>query len=209
MTDAALAEDLLTIGAVRLRPDEPFTWASGIESPIYTDNRLALAYPDVRTRICDGLVALIRERVGGTVDAIAGVATAGIPHATLVADRLQLPLAYIRSATKSHGRQNRIEGKLERGQRIVVVEDLISTGGSSLDAVAAAREAGAEVLATVAIFTYGFEAATRRFAAADCPLYTLTDYPTLIAVAERRGDIGAAHLTSLRAWRRDTSAALA
>ena len=207
MVDAAqLARELLRIEAVRLRPEAPFTWASGIESPIYTDNRVALAFPEVRTSIADGLTAL--ARASGDFDAVAGVATAGIPHATLVADRLGLPLAYVRSSAKAHGRGNRIEGRLTPKQRVVVVEDLISTGGSSLDAVAALRDAGVVVVTTIAIFTYGFAAAEDRFAEANCPLATLTDYPTLIAEAEASGYVNADHIETLKDWRTATSAAL-
>ena len=138
MTGRDVARDLLRIGAVALRPDAPFTWASGRLSPVYTDNRLALSYPDVRDRIADGLVALARPFAA---DAVAGTATAGIPHATLVADRLGLPLCYVRAKAKDHGRQNRIEGQVTAGQRVVVVEDLVSTGGSVLGAADALREA--------------------------------------------------------------------
>ena len=207
MVDAAqLARELLRIEAVRLRPEAPFTWASGIESPIYTDNRVALAFPEVRSAIAEGLTALARE--SGDFDAVAGVATAGIPHATLVADRLGLPLAYVRSSAKSHGRGNRIEGRLTPKQRVIVVEDLISTGGSSLDAVAALRDAGVVVVATIAIFTYGFTAAGDRFAEANCPLATLTDYPTLITEAEVSGYVNAEQLEALKDWRTATGAAL-
>ena len=207
MVDAAqLARELLRIEAVRLRPEAPFTWASGIESPIYTDNRVALAFPEVRTSIADGLTAL--ARASGDFDAVAGVATAGIPHATLVADRLGLPLAYVRSSAKAHGRGNRIEGRLTPKQRVVVVEDLISTGGSSLDAVAALRDAGVVVVTTIAIFTYGFAAAEDRFAEANCPLATLTDYPPLLAEAEASGYVHADHIETLKDWRTATSAAL-
>ena len=208
MVDAAqLARELLRIEAVRLRPDAPFTWASGLKSPIYTDNRIALAFPGVRSQIADGLAALARST--GDFDAVAGVATAGIPHAALVADRLGLPLAYVRSSAKAHGRQNRIEGRLTPKQRVVVVEDLISTGGSSLEAVEALRDAGVVVVATLAIFTYGFEAAGARFAEADCPLHTLTDYPTLIAEAQSSGYVNADQIRILEDWRTATGAALA
>ena len=207
MVDAALlARELLRIEAVRLRPDDPFTWASGLHSPIYTDNRVALAHPEVRNLIADGLTEAARG--AGAFDAVAGVATAGIPHATLVADRLGLPLAYVRSSAKAHGRQNRIEGRLTPGQRVVVIEDLVSTGGSSLDAVEALREAGVVVVATLAIFTYGFAAAGARFAEADCPLHVLTDYPTLIAEARSSGYVNAEQLDALTEWRAATSAAL-
>ena len=207
MTDATrIAAELLRIEAVRLRPREPFTWASGIESPIYTDNRVALAYPEVRGALRDGLAAIVSGYA--EVDAVVGVATAGIPHAALVADKLGLPMAYVRGAAKKHGRQNRIEGRLGRGDRVVVIEDLISTGGSSLEAVEALREAGVEVLATVAIFTYGFDAAAERFERAGCPLQTLSDYPTLVAEAARQNLITAEQLELLADWRTRTSARL-
>ena len=203
---AFLARELLRIEAVRLQPNDPFTWASGIESPIYTDNRVALAYPEVRTAIRDGLAQLTKayERI----DAIVGVATAGIPHAALVADRLGLPMAYVRSSAKKHGRQNRIEGRLSEGDRVIVIEDLVSTGGSSLEAVEALRAAGFTVLATLAIFTYGFDAAEARFAKANCPLHTLSDYPTLIAEARQQNKISEQQLSSLSEWRTRTSAQL-
>lgn len=203
---AFLARELLRIEAVRLQPNDPFTWASGIESPIYTDNRVALAYPEVRTAIRDGLAQLTKayERI----DAIVGVATAGIPHAALVADRLGLPMAYVRSSAKKHGRQNRIEGRLSEGDRVIVIEDLVSTGGSSLEAVEALRAAGITVLATLAIFTYGFDAAEARFAKANCPLHTLSDYPTLIAEARQQNKISEQQLSSLSEWRTRTSAQL-
>lgn len=198
-----IASELLRIEAVRLRPDDPFTWASGIKSPIYTDNRIALAYPRVRELIRDGLAKLTEQY--GKVDAVVGVATAGIPHAALVADKLGIPMAYVRSSAKSHGRQNRIEGRLSAGDRVIVIEDLISTGGSSLEAVEALRDAGVEVVATLAIFTYGFDAAKARFAEANCPLQTLSDYPTLIEVAKENGSVSEAQLQTLSEWRTATS----
>ena len=201
---ASLAQALLEIEAVQLQPEQLFTWASGIQSPIYTDNRVALAFPEVRDQICQGFLHVAAKF--SQVDAVVGVATAGIPHAALLADRLHLPLGYVRASAKQHGRQNRIEGRLQPGQRVLVVEDLISTGGSSLEAVAALREAGIDVLATLAIFTYGFDSAAARFAEANCPLYTLTDYPTLIAEAKSSGRIQEHHLNLLNAWRTDTSA---
>ena len=207
MVDAAqLARELLRIEAVRLRPEAPFTWASGMRSPIYTDNRVALAYPPVRDLIADGLAGRAREV--GPLDAVAGVATAGIPHAALVADRLGLPLAYVRASAKAHGRQNRIEGRLTAGQRVVVIEDLVSTGGSSLEAVEALRDAGVVVVATLAIFTYGFAAAEARFAEAACRLEVLTDYPTLIAEARASGYVNAGQLDALTEWRARASADL-
>ena len=204
---AEIAGHLLRIGAVKLSPDDPFTWASGLRSPIYTDNRVALAHPRVRGAIRDGLTELARTL--GPLDAVVGVATAGIPHGVLVAEALKLPFAYVRAKAKAHGRQNRIEGELHAGQRVAVVEDLVSTGGSSLEAVAAVREAGVEVAATLAIFTYGFDAAAERFAQADCPLHTLSDYPALVAEARRTGLVSEAQLDGLTAWRAEASRALA
>ena len=204
---AKIASELLRIEAVRLRPDDPFTWASGIKSPIYTDNRVALAYPSVRDLIRDGLAELTQQY--DNVDAVVGVATAGIPHAALVGDKLGIPMAYVRSSAKSHGRQNRIEGRLTAGDRVIVIEDLISTGGSSLEAVEALRESGIIVVATLAIFTYGFDAAKARFAEAKCPLQTLSDYPTLIEVAKQNGSVSEAQLATLSEWRTDTSNLLA
>ena len=204
---ADIADALLEIGAVKLQPHDRFTWASGLKSPIYTDNRVALAFPRVRTLIKEALSLVVTEYDG--VDAVVGVATAGIPHAALVADHLAKPMAYVRGSAKKHGRQNLIEGKLAAGDRVVVIEDLVSTGGSSLEAVEALRTAGVEVLATAAIFTYGFDVAAERFAEADCPLHTLSDYPTLIKRAVARGDVSDADLATLDAWRREASASLA
>lgn len=203
---AEIADALLEIGAVKLQPHDRFTWASGIESPIYTDNRVALAFPTVRALIKKGLRD-ISDRYP-TTDAIVGVATAGIPHAALVADALGKPMAYVRGSAKKHGRQNKIEGRLRPGDRVVVIEDLISTGGSSLEAVAALREAGVEVLATAAIFTYGFAIAETCFAEADCPVHTLCDYPTLLERAVARGAVSEGDLATLNAWRGEANAAL-
>ena len=199
---SAIARDLLRIGAVSLRPDAPFTWASGRLSPVYTDNRLALSVPDVRSRVAAGLTDLARPLAP---DAVAGTATAGIPPATLVADRLALPLCYVRSAPKGHGRQNRIEGRVEAGQRVVVVEDLVSTGGSVLSAAEALREAGAVPVAALAVFSYGFAEADRAFADAGLPLFTLTTFEALVRVAGEDGSLGAGALEALRAWRSDAA----
>ena len=203
MTGRDIARDLLRIGAVALRPDAPFTWASGRLSPVYTDNRLALSYPDVRDRIADGLVALARPFAA---DAVAGTATAGIPHATLVADRLGLPLCYVRAKAKDHGRQNRIEGQVTAGQRVVVVEDLVSTGGSVLGAAEALREAGAVPVAVLAVFSYGFAEADAAFRTADLPLHVLTTFEALAHVAREDGLLTDEHLDALADWRRDASA---
>lgn len=199
-----LAADLLTIGAVSLRPDDPFTWASGRRAPIYCDNRLTLAYPEVRRRIATGFV----QRLAGAAmpHVVVGTATAGIPHAAWVADRLDLPMAYVRSAPKQHGKGNQIEGRVASGQRVVVIEDLVSTGGSSVAVVDALRAAGAEVDAVLAIFSYGLPAAAEAFADADVPLHTLTTFETLqqVAVASKRLPDDA--LDTLRAWQRDPAA---
>ncbi|AKM18462.1 Orotate phosphoribosyltransferase [Geobacillus sp. 12AMOR1] len=195
-----IAAKLLEIGAVALQPNEPFTWSSGLKSPIYCDNRLTLAYPDVRRTIADGLAELIRTHFP-KADLIAGTATAGIPHAAWVSERLELPMCYVRSQAKAHGKGKQIEGKAEPGQRVVVIEDLISTGGSSLAAVRALKEAGCEVLGVAAIFTYGLDKAKQAFAEENLPAYTLTDYNTLIETAVRLGAVSEHDLATLRKWR--------
>ncbi|WP_374719139.1 orotate phosphoribosyltransferase [Parageobacillus toebii] len=195
-----IATHLLEIGAVSLEPQEPFTWSSGLKSPIYCDNRLTLAYPNVRNAIADGLTKLIRAHFSD-VEAIAGTATAGIPHAAWVSERLNLPMCYVRSQAKGHGKGKQIEGKVEKGQKVVVVEDLISTGGSSLNAVRALREAGCQVLGIVAIFTYGLEKAKQAFAENNVEVYTLTDYDTLIETAVELGVVTEQDLATLRKWR--------
>ncbi len=200
-----IAVDLLEIGAVALRPDDAFTWASGLRAPIYCDNRLTLANPSARTRITSGFQELI-GRGGYRPDVVAGVATAGIPQATLLADRLSLPLVYVRSAAKAHGKGNRVEGRVRPGERVVVVEDLISTGGSAVEAVEALREAGAEPVAVLAIFSYGFGRAAERFAAAGVRSATLTNFATLLRVAERIGVLDFDAIESLRRWQRDPEA---
>jgi orotate phosphoribosyltransferase len=187
---------------VLLRPDDPFTWASGLRSPIYCDNRLTLSDPAVRRRLTEGfLAALDRARLAPEV--IAGTATAGIPHAAWLADRLEKPLVYVRSSPKGHGRGNRVEGRLARGARVVLVEDLVSTGGSSLAAVEALRDAGAEVLAVVGVFSYGLARAHDAFRDAGVPLLTLTDYDALLAAARADGALSDDALAALRAWRED------
>ncbi|OQP07925.1 orotate phosphoribosyltransferase [Geobacillus sp. 46C-IIa] len=195
-----IAAQLLEMGAVALRPNDPFTWSSGLQAPIYCDNRLTLAYPDVRRLIADGLANLIRTHFP-EADLISGTATAGIPHAAWVSERLDLPMCYVRSQAKAHGKGKQIEGKAEPGQRVVVIEDLISTGGSSLAAVRALKEAGCEVLGVAAIFTYGLEKAKQAFAEANLPAYTLTDYDTLIETAVRLGAVSEHDLATLRQWR--------
>ena len=206
MRDAAstIAHDLLEIGAVALRPDRPFTWASGRKSPVYTDNRLTLAYPAVRARIAAAF-AEVTEGEALEPDVIAGTATAGIPHAALLAERLGLPLAYVRSSAKAHGKGNQIEGRVEAGQRVVIVEDLVSTGGSALAAAEAVRAAGAEPVAVVAVFSYGLDAAQDAFREAGVPLHVLTTYDQLAEVAAETGALAPEHLAVLQAWRRDPS----
>ncbi|MDO4998875.1 MAG: orotate phosphoribosyltransferase [Bacteroidales bacterium] len=183
-----IAKDLLSIGAVFLRPEEPFTWASGIKSPIYCDNRLTLSAPAVRTHVEEGLAALVREHFP-QCEALMGTSTAGIAHAAITATILGLPMGYVRGEAKSHGRTNRIEGRLEPGTKVVVVEDLISTGGSVIDVVNALREAGAEVLGIVSIFTYGIRKGLERLAAANVVNHSLSNLDVLVDVAVEEGYI--------------------
>lgn len=197
-----VAEKLLQINAVKLSPQNPFTWASGIKSPIYCDNRITLYYPSVRDRIIDAFVA--KSAQFGDFDMVAGVATAGIPHGALIADRLKKPFIYIREKAKSHGRQNQIEGMPHgdtEGLKVLVIEDLISTGGSSLKAVEAVREVGMEVVGVLAIFTYGFEKAVSMFKEANCPFDTLSNYDILIAQAIENQYIKSEEMETLKAWR--------
>lgn len=201
-TAAQIAENLLEIGAVALRPHQPFTWTSGIKSPIYCDNRLTMSYPAIRDLIAESFAALIREAYP-EAEVIAGTATAGIPHAAFAAQKLGLPMAYIRDKAKGHGKENQIEGLIKPGQKVVVIEDLISTGGSSLKAALAVREAGAEPLAVLAIFSYQLDKAVSAFAEAGIPLQTLSNYSALIDVAVKRGDIKAEDLELLKSWRKD------
>ncbi|MCK6617637.1 MAG: orotate phosphoribosyltransferase [Cyclobacteriaceae bacterium] len=203
-TASAIALQLLNIEAIKLNTEKPFTWASGIKSPIYCDNRVSLSYPQVRNLIKESLVNVIRENYPAT-DAIAGVATAGIPQGALVADALNLPFAYVRSSPKDHGLENLIEGRINPKQKIVVVEDLVSTGGSSLKAVEALRKAGAEVLGMVSIFTYGFDIAQSNFYNANVSLVSLSDFSHLLTVAVETGYITPDQLVSLKAWRFDPS----
>ncbi|MCR4824350.1 MAG: orotate phosphoribosyltransferase [Bacteroidales bacterium] len=177
-----IAKELLSIGAVFLRPEEPFTWASGIQSPIYCDNRLTLSAPAVREKVEAGLATLVREHFP-ECQALMGTSTAGIAHAAITATLLDLPMGYVRGEAKTHGRTNRIEGRLEPGTKVVVVEDLISTGGSVIDVVNALREAGAEVLGIVSIFTYGLRKCLERLAAADVVNYSLSNLDALVDVA--------------------------
>ena len=196
------AESLLQIKAIKLQPSNPFTWASGWKSPIYCDNRKTLSFPAVRSFIRDSFADIIREHypLGGI---IAGVATGAIAHAVLVAEKLGLPFIYVRPEAKEHGLGNQIEGYFEPGQKVVVIEDLISTGGSSLSAVKALRTAGCDVLGMAAIFTYEFKKATDGFAATDCELHTLSNYSTLITAAAESGYVSQQDVETLRQWRMD------
>ena len=197
-----IAKDLLSIKAVFLSPDEPFTWASGIKSPIYCDNRLTLSYPEVRNDIEKGLAELVQENYPDC-EVLMGTSTAGIAHAALVADILNKPMGYVRGSNKSHGRQNRIEGAVREGMKVVVVEDLISTGGSSLEVVDALREAGCEVLGLVAIFTYGLKDSIKNFADKDSHFVTLSNYDALLPVAVEHNYIKEEALEKLKAWKVD------
>ena len=197
-----ISRDLLKIKAVYLKPEEPFTWASGIQSPIYTDNRVTLAYPETRTLIEDGFVEKIRAEFPD-VEVIAGTATAGIPHGAIIADKMNLPFAYIRSKPKDHGAGNQIEGRVEPGQKMVVIEDLISTGGSVLDAIAAAKREGADVIGAAAIFTYELPKADKNFSEAGVKLVTLSNYTELIHLAEQEGYINAEGLALLKRFKED------
>ncbi len=197
-----IAKALLEIKAVSLNVNEPYTWASGMKSPIYCDNRLTLSFPHVRTLIEDGLSTLIKESYP-TCDMIFGTATAGIAHAALVADRLGLPMGYVRSSSKSHGKQNQIEGKVIKGQQVVVVEDLISTGGSSIKVVETLKEAGLHVLGVVAIFSYQLQAAHDQFKKIKIGYQSLSDYDTLIHVAREQHDIADDALDKLILWKKD------
>ncbi|EKB47668.1 orotate phosphoribosyltransferase [Cecembia lonarensis] len=198
---AKVAEQLLQIEAIRLQPEKPFTWASGWKSPIYCDNRLSLSYPEVRTYIKSGLIKAIQENFKD-VEAIAGVATAGIPQGALLADGLNLPFIYVRSKAKGHGMENMIEGKVTKGQKVVVVEDLVSTGGSSLKAVQDLKNAGFEILGMVAIFTYGFEVAKRNFEDANVKLICLSNYSAMLPQALAKDYIDDETLASLVEWRK-------
>ncbi|GLI84347.1 orotate phosphoribosyltransferase [Rossellomorea marisflavi] len=197
-----IAKELLNIKAVFLNPGEPFTWSSGIKSPIYCDNRLTLSYPAVRKQIADGLVSMIREHFP-EVDVIAGTATAGIPHAAWVSERMDLPMCYVRSKAKGHGKGNQIEGKVLPGQKVVVIEDLISTGGSCITAVEALRESECEVLGVAAIFTYELQKGTDALSEHGINAVSLSDYSSLLEAAGEEGLISGADLVELKEWRRD------
>jgi orotate phosphoribosyltransferase len=199
-----IAEYLLQIKAIKLQPSNPFTWASGWKSPIYCDNRLTLSFPEVRTYIRDSFVELING-LYPEAEVIAGVATGAISHGALVADKTGLPFIYVRSGAKDHGLGNQIEGFYSKGQKVVVVEDLISTGRSSLNAVRALREAGCEVLGMAAIFTYQFKKASDSFAGENCPLDTLCNYTVLVETAVSTGYITEENIETLKRWRLDPS----
>ena len=203
-TSRKIAKDLLKIQAVFLSPDKPFTWASGIKSPIYCDNRLTLTAPVVRGHVEAGLAGIVRTKFPGA-EVLMGTSTAGIAHAAITAHLMGLPMGYVRSGNKDHGRQNRIEGKLEKGQKVVVVEDLISTGGSVIEVVDALREAGAEVLGIVSIFTYGMKKGLERLAAADVKNVSLTNLDVLSEVAAQEGYIKPEDVNRLIAFRNNPS----
>lgn len=198
------ASKLLRIKAIKLQPNEPFTWASGWKSPFYCDNRKTLSYPDIRTFVKVGMVHAILKHFPET-DVIAGVATAGIPQAALIADVLNMPLIYVRSKPKDHGLENLIEGEMKEGAKVVVIEDLISTGGSSLKAVEAIRKAGGDVVGMVASYTYGFPVAAQAFKDANVKLVTLTDYDHVVAEALATGYIQESDIELLNEWRKNPS----
>lgn len=199
-----VAESLLQIKAIKLQPKNPFTWASGWLSPIYCDNRVTLSHPSIRTYIRQKISELIHDEFGA-VDMISGVATGGIPQGVLVAQDLGLPFTYVRPTAKGHGRQNQIEGEVVSGQRVVVVEDLVSTGKSSIKAVQALREAGCTVVGLVSVFTYGFDEAEKNFAEVKCPVFSLCNYEALIQVALENSYILDTDVSQLEDWRKDPS----
>ena len=203
-TQRQIASDLLSIKAVFFRPDEPFTWASGIKSPIYCDNRLTLTAPVVRGHVEEGLATLIKEHYP-EAEVLMGTSTAGIAHAAITAHLLDMPMGYVRSGAKDHGRQNQIEGRLEAGQKVVVVEDLISTGGSVIEVVNVLREAGADVLGVVSIFTYGMKKGIERLAAADVKNVSLTDFDCVAEVAAESGYVRESDIARLIAFRNNPS----
>ena len=199
-----IAKELLSIGAVFLRPEEPFTWASGIKSPIYCDNRLTLSAPSVREKIEAGLAELVRRNFP-SCEMLMGTSTAGIAHAAITATILNLPMGYVRGEAKTHGRTNRIEGKMPKGTKVVVIEDLISTGGSAIEVVEALREEGAEVLGIVSIFTYGMKRGLERIAAADTVNYSLSNLDALVEVAAEEGYIAGEWKNRILAFRDNPS----
>jgi orotate phosphoribosyltransferase len=197
-----IAKHLLNIKAVTLSPEEPYTWSSGMKSPIYCDNRLILAYPELRKQVAEELASLIKKHYP-EVDVIAGTATAGIPHAAFVADQMNLPMCYVRSSAKAHGKGKQIEGLTEKTKKAVVVEDLISTGKSSIQACQALKEAGVEVLGVAAIFSYGLEKGSEAFNQEDLSFQTVTNFSTLIKEAQESGTINEQGLTLLKEWQQD------
>lgn len=200
MLNEKIAKSLLEIEAVSLQPNDMFTWSSGIKSPIYCDNRLTMSYPEVRDEIAEGLKTLIETHFSD-VEVLAGTATAGIPHAAFVAQKMNLPMSYVRSSSKKHGKGNQIEGKVEAGQKVVVVEDLISTGGSAIEAADALKAHGADVLGIVAIFSYQLSKGKERLAQSGYDYYTLSDFDTLIHVAKDLNKIEASDIDGLIEWR--------
>jgi orotate phosphoribosyltransferase len=203
-TASKVAEFLLQIKAIKLQPDQPFTWASGWKSPIYCDNRISLSYPRIRTYIRQELVKLIENKFGRP-DIIAGVATGAIAQGALVAEAMGLPFVYVRSSAKEHGRKNRIEGEIKEHQTAVVIEDLVSTGNSSIDVIRDLRDHGVIVKGLVSIFTYGFDAAADNFKKAGCPVYSLSNYDVLIRQALETGYINKEDVDVLKAWRANPS----
>lgn len=203
-TQKHFAEKLMQIKALQINLQQPYTWASGWKSPVYCDNRKVLSFPYTRDFVKSELANMVLEHFPDA-EVIAGVATAGIPHGTMAADLLKLPMIYVRSKPKEHGMGNQIEGVLEKGQKVVVIEDLVSTGKSSLQAVDAIREAGGEVIGMCALFTYGFDAAAQAMEAANVPLYTISNYAALMEVAEEQNLITTDQKQSLEEWRKDPS----
>ncbi len=199
MTSHKIAQALLDIQAVKLSPQKPFTWASGIESPIYCDNRQVISYPEIRKLVTQAFVQLIQEQFPQT-QVIAGTATAGIPHAAWLADALNLPMIYVRSSSKSHGLKNTVEGKLESEQKVVLIEDLISTGGSSLKAAEQIQQAGGKLLGVAAIFSYGFAQAQQNFQQAQLAYFTLSNLPALLEVAQQTSQFSAQELEQVLTW---------
>ena len=204
ITNEIIAKDLLSIKAVFLKPEDPFTWASGIKSPIYCDNRLTLSAPEVRKDVESGLAEIVKEKFP-EAEVLMGTSTAGIAHAAITATILDMPMGYVRSGHKDHGRQNQIEGKLEKGQKVVVIEDLISTGGSVLEVVDVLRQAGADVLGVASIFTYGMQKGIDRLKGANVTNYSLSDFNTLVGVAAQEGYIKESDVVKLKTFIKNPS----
>ncbi len=204
ITNEIIAKDLLSIKAVFLKPEDPFTWASGIKSPIYCDNRLTLSAPEVRKDVESGLAEIVKEKFP-EAELLMGTSTAGIAHAAITATILDMPMGYVRSGHKDHGRQNQIEGKLEKGQKVVVIEDLISTGGSVLEVVDVLRQAGADVLGVASIFTYGMQKGIDRLKEANVTNYSLSDFNTLVGVAAQEGYIKESDVVKLKTFIKNPS----